>query len=293
MPVGAIVGYDGSPSANAAIDAGTLLFPGAHGWITYLWVPPFASDAVRHRVRSITRDTREATEMVEREGQRQAQRLVEMGVTLAGAAGWDAEPLLKRTWGAEGLRFAQTAEEVHAELVLVGSRGHGGTQAVLGSVADMVVRSCARPVVVVPYPMLTAEWAGLPEGPVLVGWDGSPGAETAITSARKLFTQRDVVLVAVDEDHNVTPPPADPAVTGGGDIVRLSVDRKHGSHARAVSDALIAAAEDRGAAAVVVGSQGHSAARDILLGSVAMGTLHHSHRPVMVVPSGRAVPTQS
>ena len=38
-----VVGYDGSPAAAAAIDAGALLFPGAHGWITYLWVPPFAS----------------------------------------------------------------------------------------------------------------------------------------------------------------------------------------------------------------------------------------------------------
>lgn len=46
MPVGAIVGYDGSPGSSGAIDAGALLFPGAHGWITYLWVPPFASDKV-------------------------------------------------------------------------------------------------------------------------------------------------------------------------------------------------------------------------------------------------------
>jgi hypothetical protein len=106
LPVRAIGGYDGSPGASAAIDAGALLFPGAHGWITYLWVPPFASDKVRRRLRAIAHDVNELIEMVEREGEREAQRVVAMGVTLARAAGWDAEPLLKRTWGAEGLRLA-------------------------------------------------------------------------------------------------------------------------------------------------------------------------------------------
>ncbi len=120
--MGAIVGYDGSPGASAAIDAGALLFPGAHGWITYLWVPPFASDKVRRRLRAIARDLDELIEMVEREGEREAQRLVDMGVTLARAAGWDAEPLLKRTWGAEGMRIAQAAEEVKADQ---GRRRHG------------------------------------------------------------------------------------------------------------------------------------------------------------------------
>lgn len=31
-----ILGYDGSPAAAAAIDVGATLFPGAHGFITYL-----------------------------------------------------------------------------------------------------------------------------------------------------------------------------------------------------------------------------------------------------------------
>jgi nucleotide-binding universal stress UspA family protein len=33
-----------------------------------------------------------------------------------------------------------------------------------------------------------------------------------------------------------------------------------------------------------VGSRGRSAAREIIVGSVAMSMLHNSHRPVMVVP---------
>ena len=292
MPMGAIVGYDGSPGASAAIDAGALLFPGARGWITYLWVPPFASDKVRGRLRPLARDVTELIEMVEREGEREAQRLVATGVTLARAAGWDAEPLLKQTWGAQGLRIAQAAEEVQADVVLVGSRGLGGTQAVLGSVSDMVVHYSARPVVVVPYPMLAAEYAALPDGPVAVGWDGSAGAETALAAATHLFPERTVLLVTVDDGADATPPPVDLPGAGGRDVIRLTAERGRGFHARAISDALVATATDRDAAAVVVGSRGRSAAREIVLGSVAMGTLHQSHRPVVVVPGEWKVPPQ-
>ncbi len=284
MPVSVILGYDGSPGASAAIDAGALLLPRAHAWITYLWVPPFASDEVRRRLRAIARNVNELIEMVEREGKREAQRVVTVGVTLARAAGWDAEPLLKRTWGGEGLRIAQAAEEVHADLMLVGSRGLGGTKAVLGSVADMVVHYSTRPVVVVPYPMLEDEYAALADGPVVVGWDGSAGAETAFAAATRLFPERAALLVSVDEDTGAAPP-ADPSGAGPRDVVRLNVDRGHGFHARGISDALIATARDHNAGVVVVGSRGRSAAREILLGSVAMGTLHHCHRPVMVVPT--------
>lgn len=292
MSVGAIIGYDGSPGASAAIDAGASLFPAAHGWITYLWVPPFASDKVRTRLRSLAHDVTELIAMVEYEGEREAQRLVATGVTLARAAGWDAEPLLKQTWGGQGLRIAQAAEEVHADVVLVGSRGLGGTQAVLGSVSDMVVHYSARPVVVVPYPMLAAEYAALPNGPVAVGWDGSAGAETAFAAATHLFPERTALLVTVEDGTDVSPPPVD--LRGGGprDVVSLTVGRGRGFHARATCDALVATATDHNAAVVVVGSRGRGAAREVLLGSVAMGALHQSHRPVMVVPGEWKVPPQ-
>lgn len=199
------------------------------------------------------------------------------------AAGCDAEPHLKRTWGAEGLRLAQLAEQEQADLVLVGSRGLGGTQAALGSVSDTVVHYTARPVLVVSYPMLAAEYAALADGPVLVGWDGSPCAETAFTAAERLFPGRDVLSVSV-ADGEADPPQLDPSQAADREIVTLRVEGGHGFHARATSDALIACANERDAAVLVVGSRGHSAAREILLGSVAMATLHHAHRPVMVVP---------
>lgn len=285
MPLGVIVGYDGSPVASAAIDAGALLLPGSHAWITHLWMPPLASETLRHRLRAIARDVNEFMDMVEQEGNREAERLVAMGVTLARAAGWDAEPLVKRTWGAEGLRLAQIAELMQADLVVIGSRGLGGSRAVLGSVSDTLVHYTARPVLVIPHPLLAAEFAALADGPVLIGWDGSDGAQAAFATARRFFPQRDVLRVCVDEDDAVPRPPAGPSEAEGPEPPTLHVERGRGFHTRATSDALIECANEHNAAVLVVGSRGHSAAKEILLGSVALATLHHAHRPVMVVPT--------
>ena len=117
---------------------------------------------------------------------------------------------MKRTWAAEGLGLSQLAEQRHADLVLVGSRGLGGTDAILGSVSDLVVHHAASPVLVVPHPLLAAEYDALPDGPVLVGWDGSAGAETALTAAEQLL-QRDVLLVSVDEGGSAAAPTHRPA----------------------------------------------------------------------------------
>lgn len=283
MSVRVVMGYDGSPEANAAIDAGALLFPGAQAQITYLWVPPFASDKVRRRLRARARDLDDLVALIEREGEREAQRLVSTGVTLARTAGWQAEPLLKRTWGGEGWRIAQIAGEVDADVVLVGSRGLGGTQALLGSVSDVVVHYCSRPMVVVPHPMLSGEHAALSEGPLVVGWDGSAGAQKACSAAMKLFPERDVLLVSVDGDPDAVAP-RDPDGTGRREVRHVDVHRGHGLPARGIANALMAEASDRDAAAIVVGSRGPSAMREIFLGSVTMATLHHAERPVVVVP---------
>lgn len=284
MQTTALVGYDGSPAANAAIEAGASLFPKARALITYIWGPPFASAELRERLRTHTHDANELIEMIEREGEHEARRLLSSGVTLAGSAGWDAEPLLQRTWGGEGLRIPQAAEDAQADVVLVGSRGLGGSKAVLGSVSDMVVHYSSRPTVVIRKPMLEAEYAALAQGPVVVGWDGSEGATTAFAAAARLFPERDLLLVCVDEGADVASPPDVPAAAGRN-VHLLRVEAAYGFAARRFSDALIASAHARNAAVVVVGSRGRSAVREILLGSVAKGTLHRANRPVMVVPN--------
>lgn len=280
-PVRLVLGYDGSPQSGAAIDAGAALLPGAHAWITHLWTPPFASESLRRRLWTGRRHIDEFVAAVEREGEREAERLATNGVTLARAAGWSAEPLVRRTHGGEGLQFGQIAVELDADLVLLGSRGLGGTKALLGSVSDMAVHYSPRPVLVVPHPLLAAEDAALPEGPVLVGWDGSPGADQACDAARRLFPARELLLVSVDRAARE---PADVSDATGRKVTVVHVESRHEGSAPAVAEALVTYARTESAAVIVVGSRGLSVVREVLLGSVATAALHHSHRPVMVVP---------
>lgn len=287
MPIKVLLGYDGSPAASAAIDAGGRLFPQAHAWVAHLWTPPFASNELRQRLWSESGGLNAFIESVEREGEREADRLAATGVTLARAAGWDAEPLVVRSHGGEGLRFAELAEKVDADVVVVGSRGLGGARAVLGSVSDMVVHYTPRPVLVIPYPLLVAEYEALASGPVLVGFDGSAGAQRALATAAQMFPSRRVVPVTVDQGRasgqdGDEGPGESPA--HGAELVRLPVVGGHRSRGRAVASALGAYAREQQAAVLVVGSRGRSAVREIVLGSTAMAVLHHTHRPVLVVP---------
>jgi nucleotide-binding universal stress UspA family protein len=278
MPIQVVMGFDGSAPATAAIDVGAALFPGARAWMVHLWTPPFASEALRRRLWTGTRHVNEFVAVLEREGEREAERVAAIGVTLARAAGWDAEPVVHRVYGGEGLEFTQLAETLNPDVIVLGSRGLGGARAVLGSVSDMVVHYTPRPVVVVPEPLLSAEYAALSDGPVLVGWDGSTSAGAAVDAAGRLFPSRKRLPVLVG-DLGVR---GDSATSAPERLLRI--EPGPGPTSRAVAEALAATARSHQAAVLVVGSRGRSAVREILLGSVAMAVLHHAYRPVMVVP---------
>ncbi|WP_238012274.1 universal stress protein [Dactylosporangium sp. AC04546] len=275
MPIRVLVGYDGSPAASAAITAAAELFPQAKALVAHLWTPPFADDAMRRRLWTGAAQIDDFVAAVEREGGREAARIAGIGVTLAQAAGWDAEPLVSQTYAGEGLQLAELAEQHDADLVLVGSRGLGGARAVLGSVSDTVVHAATRPVLVVPHPLLSTEYAALAGGPVLVGYDGSAGAQLAVTAAARLFPTRRLLAVTVDDGPAPAAPPA-------GTVELIKLPGRSGTPGRAVAGALTDCARDRSAAVLVVGSRGRSAVREILLGSVAMASLHRAHRPVLV-----------
>lgn len=280
MPTNVIVGYDGSPSAGEAISAGASLFPEAHAWVVYVWTPPFGSTRLRRRLRTSARDIDDLVELIEREGQREADAIAAAGVALATAAEWDAEPLVNRTMGSDGLRLAQLAEQLHGDVIVVGSRGLSGTDAVLGSVSDLVVHYATVPVLVVPNPLLITEFEALREGPVVVGYDGSDGAEKALDSARRLFPGRRLLLAAVrDGDEDV---PVGPAARDA-ELLSLRMPKLAGPASRVAADLLVECADQHDAAVLVVGSRGRSTIREVLLGSVARGAVHRTHRPVLVV----------
>ncbi|SDO54517.1 universal stress protein [Geodermatophilus sp. DSM 45219] len=272
-----LVGYDGSPSAVNAIEAAATLLPAATASILHLWEPPFTSPELRHRVFDRAANPEALGRLIETEGHAEAERMARTGVKLAQAAGWDAEPLVKRTFGGDGYQFARTAEELGAELMVVGSRGISGMRA-MGSVSELVVHVSPIPVLVVPYPLTTVEWAAAESGPVVVGTDGSPHAARALAAATTLFPDRKRLLVAVEEQGASASP------VEGTELVTVRCSGRPG-RPRATASTLADEAARRGAAVLVVGSRGRGGTRETLVGHVTRALLHCAHRPVLVVPS--------
>lgn len=270
-----LVGFDGSADAATAIEVGALLFPDADPRIAHIWMPPFTahpSPDLLRRAGSVDG----LIELLNQRGRARAEEIVAEGVRLARAAGWQAQPLARRAFGGEGLELARLAEELHPLAVIVGARGLSGVRAVLGSVSDAVARYGPVPVLVVPRAGIDP--AAAETGPVLVAYDGSSGADTALAVVTSLWPSRRIVVASVASaaaDKMASVP--------GIEKVRLEAEGVPET-ARSVADALALHAAAIGAAAITVGSRGRSAHREILLGSVAMATLHHAHRPVLAVP---------
>jgi nucleotide-binding universal stress UspA family protein len=150
--------------------------------------------------------------------------------------------------------------------------------------------------------------------PVIVAYDGSPESSAAVATAAELFRDRPLVVVSVWEPGlalamqtapdtlGVTPPPPSPEEVATLDRIEsdhartqaeagVQLAREHGAEAEpvhvadeaSVADTVLAVAEQRDAAAVVVGSRGLGGLRSRLLGSTSRRVLHDTHRPVVVV----------
>ena len=175
-----------------------------------------------------------------------------------------------------------------AEMVVVGSRGHGGLAGLLlGSVSWHVAAHARGPVVV-----LRGHWrpaAGYVPGPVAVGVDGSAASAAAVEFAADEAALRGAALVAVCAL-------ADSAGSLGGagrlgedfDQAIARCEKGHPGvavHRQIVDgsarDALLAVA--RSAQMLVVGSRGRGGVPEMLLGSVSQAMLHHAPCPVSVV----------
>lgn len=273
-----IAGYDGSPGAASAIELGAQILPSASATVVHLSSPPFTSPDLPGRLARQASTLDQLIDLIEREGQGEAERLAGNGVTLARAAGWDAVPLVQRSYGGDAYQLVSLAAQHAADLVVLSSRGLGGVHAAVGTVTDLVVRISPVPVLVIPQPLTISERAGTASGPVLIATDGSPGAERAAAVAADLLRDRQLLQAAIDV-------PGEPAPAYPG-LIRLPSSGRPGS-ARATAATLAECAADRGAAVIVVGSRGLSASRELLLGSVAKALLHHAHRPVLVVPAPR------
>jgi nucleotide-binding universal stress UspA family protein len=179
-----------------------------------------------------------------------------------------------------------------AEMVVVGSRGHGGLAGSrLGSVSWQVACHGQGRVVVV-----RGQWRPVNQspGPVVAGVDGSPASQDALTLAFEEAELHDVPLVAVCALADA------PGRLGGMHRMEDDFNRLMTLHEKehpettvlrqvtfgAPRSALLTAAAE--AQMLVVGSRGLAGVEGMSLGSVAGALVHHAPCPVAVVhPSVR------
>jgi nucleotide-binding universal stress UspA family protein len=191
-------------------------------------------------------------------------------------------------------------ESKRAQLVVVGSHGHGGVrEMMIGSVAAAMSAHGHSPVVVVRGPTPYSEPPT--EGPVVVGADGSPHSRPAIAYAFATADRLGAPLIALHtwSDVNVEAPYGSPYWQVDWDAVQederrvlaeqlagwqqdypdVKVDRIV-TRDRPVRSLLDAA---QTAQLVVVGCRGRGGFTGMLLGSTSRALIHHCPCPVAIV----------
>lgn len=294
-----LIGFDGSPEAEAAIRAaGTLLAPRRA-------VVAHVSDAVPALLVHAGPRTG-AVGVLEEEEARAAGRIAERGAELAERAGFEALAVMATGKPKAWPKLLELAEQHGAEAVVVGSRGVGRVEsALLGSVSAGLLGHAHLPLLIVPP--LPGEHA---TGPVVIGYDGSDHADAAIEAANRLLAVREAIVQTVwvscraVAGAGVAGAPADVVAKGAEEIdrgrraeaertaehgVRLAAEGGLEVRGEAVEAngnvwrTLLDSVEAGRAAAVVVGSHGRSAFGAMLTGSVSRALVHHAPAPVLVV----------
>ncbi|MDQ3496880.1 MAG: universal stress protein, partial [Actinomycetota bacterium] len=282
---------DGSEHAVLAARAATdlSLRAGAELHVVHVWQEPrlamtLPAVATDEYSRARERWEREAEDLLHE----QADRMRDTGATLAGAH-------LRKGRSAE--EVVGLAEELEADLVVVGSRGLGKTERlVTGSVSEGIVHLASRPTLIVRGG--EEVW---PPRDVVVGDDGSQEAERAGKLAAQLgkLFEASVLLVGVYSIRLASPPVRAPMPHTFDDLLNKGEDLLKERAARletvsgdrpetmvATGDAAAVIQDIAGESALVaVGNRGLGAVRRITLGSVSTDVLRAVSGPVLVCPS--------
>jgi nucleotide-binding universal stress UspA family protein len=198
--------------------------------------------------------------------------------------------------GRPGAVLVERSED--ADLVVVGSRGHGGFRsALLGSVSSTVASHAECPVAIIPHD----REVGLPEQErIVVGIDGSANAASALRWALDYARPGDEVVAlgcwdipvmtgyeafVVDGDEieasmrRVLDEEVDAAESVDGAAGRITRLVRRGDPRSVLRD------EAARADLLVLGSRGHTGVAELLLGSTTSALVHKPLCPVVVVPT--------
>ncbi len=198
------------------------------------------------------------------------------------------------------------AEDEHADVLVVGSRGFGDRpELALGSTSLHVLQTARVPVLVVPDRRPGAVAAdGLRLNHLLVGVDRSRASRTALELAADVALALGGSLSVLEVVEYVPPFPLDESAAAAGGHQRRASESAmalleaevRGVRARGVgvqvivrsgdpAATLLEVADDVGADLVVVGTRGRGGPAELLLGSVARTVADRARRPTLVVPA--------
>lgn len=197
--------------------------------------------------------------------------------------------------------IVEAARAMEADLIVVGSRGHGiiGSM-LLGSVSAEIVDHASMPVLVARGPVLDR---------VVLAWDGSACASRAADLVRQwpIFRRCSVRVVSVaDVGAPWWTGFPDPASSAAVEVYLEAADASRSQHAELAdgmtadlraaglsaeadkregdaASQILAVAGASGANLIVLGTHGRSRLQRIFLGSVARNVLHHAQCSVLIV----------
>jgi nucleotide-binding universal stress UspA family protein len=167
------------------------------------------------------------------------------------------------------------ADELHADLVVVGRRGSTrATQLLIGTISSEIVRLSRASVLVVRH-----DGPPQPRGNVLVAVDGSRPSVEAAKVARATFPEARLVLVHVEHGSGAGPDvPRKVASSAGLDPKSVDLRELAGDPASEILSLL----GSEPFAAVVLGPRGLGALAGLLLGSVSEKVLQLARQPVLI-----------
>jgi nucleotide-binding universal stress UspA family protein len=289
-----LLALDGSPSSDAACQlAGSLAWPEG----TVIQVVAVAEPAVELIAPLLV--SAPAIGSLDRQTHDDLERILDRAV-----ASLEKPSLVAHRTvlvGRPATLIVDAARDFGAELVVVGSRGHGPLSSMLlGSVSAEVVDHAPCPVLVVRRPVADS---------ILVAVDGSASALAAVTylTSNRIFAGRTVEVLAVATSAAL------PGASTLGIVSDLAIEsfeqrrredrdraeaiaagaaeklRDDGYHARSsisngnAAHEIIEAAESFGSGLIVMGSRGHTGLARIVLGSVARNVLLHTAASVLIV----------
>jgi nucleotide-binding universal stress UspA family protein len=293
-----LLATDGSAESASAAEMARELSGGLGAEMHVLYVHPVPEAYV---TQASVYDPDVMDELFERTKQEASKKAKEeaakVGETGAEISGVHAEV------GRADAEIVKLAEDLGAEMVVIGSRGLGAMRrALMGSVSTSVVRHSHGSVLVVRGE--TRDGGYLP-GRILAAVDGSKEAEAAMKTADEIAraTGSEFHLVYVLSDTSPAPYPHpwamerwDSYFEEAKDKARAFIEKK----ARHVKESggevewagivlgeadreIVRLAEELGAGLVVTGSRGMGGVRRALMGSVSDSVVRHTHCPVLVV----------